>query len=141
VIPFSFYEVANNAYFNSLTVIDANGELLGLYRKSHIPDGPGYQEKFYFSPGDTGFKVFRTEYGVIGVGICWDQVIAKVYLFHVTGELIRGHMFCCVVVPRGSSMHGFNGCRDDLLPYCHRFGAKEPCIRLVRTLGTNHGGS
>lgn len=75
MIPFSFYEVANNAYFNSLTVIDADGDCLGLYRKSHIPDGPGYQEKFYFSPGDTGFKVFRTQYGVIGVGICWDQVI------------------------------------------------------------------
>lgn len=73
VLPISFYEVANNVYFNSLTVINADGELLGLYRKSHIPDGPGYQEKFYFSPGDTGFKVFRTTFGVIGVAICWDQ--------------------------------------------------------------------
>lgn len=73
VLPISFYEVTNNVYFNSLTVINTDGELLGLYRKSHIPDGPGYQEKFYFSPGDTGFKVFRTTFGVIGVAICWDQ--------------------------------------------------------------------
>lgn len=73
VLPISFYEVANTTYFNSLTVIDADGEFLGLYRKSHIPDGPGYQEKFYFSPGDTGFKAFRTSFGTIGVGICWDQ--------------------------------------------------------------------
>ena len=62
-----------NSYFNSLAVIDADGEVLGLYRKSHIPDGPGYQEKFYFSPGDTGFRVWETRFGRIGVGICWDQ--------------------------------------------------------------------
>ncbi|GJP56062.1 hypothetical protein CLOM_g15126 [Closterium sp. NIES-68] len=61
------------AHFNSLVVIDADGKDLGLYRKSHIPDGPGYQEKFYFSPGDTGFKVFKTRYASIGCGICWDQ--------------------------------------------------------------------
>lgn len=73
VLPVSFYERANNARFNSLAVIDADGSELGLYRKSHIPDGPGYQEKFYFSPGDTGFRVWDTAYGRIGVGICWDQ--------------------------------------------------------------------
>lgn len=55
-------------------IIDADGEVLGIYRKSHIPDGPGYSEKFYFSPGDTGFKVFDTAFGRIGVAICWDQV-------------------------------------------------------------------
>ena len=87
VLPISFYEVANNVYFNSLTVINADGELLGLYRKSHIPDGPGYQEKFYFSPGDTGFKVFRTTFGVIGVAICWDQVRST---FHYS-------VWCCFV--------------------------------------------
>src|SRR5690606_40732305 len=58
---------------NSIVVIDADGEILGLYRKSHIPDGPGYEEKFYFNPGDTGFKVWDTKYAKIGVGICWDQ--------------------------------------------------------------------
>jgi N-carbamoylputrescine amidase len=73
VLPVSFFERANNAYYNSLMVIDADGRQLGLYRKSHIPDGPGYQEKFYFRPGDTGFAVWPTRHGRIGIGICWDQ--------------------------------------------------------------------
>ena len=73
VLPFSFFENANNAYYNSLAMFDADGELLGVYRKSHIPEGPGYHEKFYFSPGDSGFRVWPTRYGVLGVGICWDQ--------------------------------------------------------------------
>lgn len=73
VLPISFYEKKNNARYNSLAVIDADGEVLGRYRKSHIPDGPGYEEKFYFNPGDTGFKVWNTRYAKIGVGICWDQ--------------------------------------------------------------------
>lgn len=73
VLPVSFFERAHNAYYNSLVVLDADGRTLGLYRKSHIPDGPGYQEKFYFNPGDTGFKVFPTRYGTLGVAICWDQ--------------------------------------------------------------------
>ncbi len=73
VLPISFYEKKNNARYNSLAVIDASGEVLGVYRKSHIPDGPGYEEKYYFNPGDTGFKVWNTKYGKIGVGVCWDQ--------------------------------------------------------------------
>jgi N-carbamoylputrescine amidase len=73
VLPFSFFESANNAYFNSLAMIDADGGLLGVYRKSHIPEGPGYHEKYYFSPGDTGFRVWCTRFGTLGVGICWDQ--------------------------------------------------------------------
>jgi len=73
VLPISFYEKKNNARYNSLAVIDADGEVLGHYRKSHIPDGPGYEEKYYFNPGDTGFKVWKTKYARIGVGICWDQ--------------------------------------------------------------------
>ncbi|XP_020106716.1 N-carbamoylputrescine amidase [Ananas comosus] len=73
VIPVSFFEEANNAHYNSVAIIDADGTDLGLYRKSHIPDGPGYQEKFYFNPGDTGFKVFATKFAKIGVAICWDQ--------------------------------------------------------------------
>ncbi|MBE7899941.1 N-carbamoylputrescine amidase [Paenibacillus polymyxa] len=73
VLPISFYEKKNYARYNSLAVIDADGEMLGKYRKSHIPDGPGYEEKFYFNPGDTGFKVWNTRYAKIGVGVCWDQ--------------------------------------------------------------------
>lgn len=73
VIPFSYFEKANNAFFNTLAVIDADGRVLGNYRKTHIPHAPGYQEKFYFSPGDTGFRVWDTAVGRIGCGICWDQ--------------------------------------------------------------------
>lgn len=73
VLPISFFERRNVAFFNSLAMIDASGEVLGVYRKSHIPNGPGYQEKHYFSPGDTGFRVWDTRYGRIGAGICWDQ--------------------------------------------------------------------
>ena len=73
VIPISFFEKYGQNYFNSLVLIDSNGKLNEIYRKSHIPDGPGYNEKFYFTPGNTGFKVFNTEYGKIGCGICWDQ--------------------------------------------------------------------
>ena len=73
VLPISVFERANNAYYNSLAMVDADGEVLGVYRKSHIPEGCGYHEKFYFSPGDTGFRVWKTRFGAIGVGICWDQ--------------------------------------------------------------------
>lgn len=72
-LPVSFFEKSNKAYFNSVAIINADGQILGNYRKSHIPDGPGYQEKFYFNPGDTGFKVWDTSFAKIGVGICWDQ--------------------------------------------------------------------
>lgn len=73
VLPISFYEKKNYARYNSAAIIDADGQILGVYRKSHIPDGPGYEEKFYFNPGDTGFRVWNTRYGRIGLGICWDQ--------------------------------------------------------------------
>ena len=73
VIPVSYFEKAGNTFFNSLVMIDADGRVLENYRKSHIPDGPGYSEKYYFSPGDTGFKVWQTRFGKFGVGICWDQ--------------------------------------------------------------------
>jgi N-carbamoylputrescine amidase len=73
VLPVSFYEQAGPELYNSVAVIDADGALLGVYRKSHIPDGPGYQEKFFFKPGNTGFRAFVTKHGTIGVAICWDQ--------------------------------------------------------------------
>jgi len=73
VLPLSIFERAGQEYYNSLVMVDADGSLMGLYRKSHIPDGPGYEEKFYFRPGDTGFKVWDTKVGRVGVGVCWDQ--------------------------------------------------------------------
>ena len=73
VLPISFFEKDNNAYFNSIAVINSDGNILGKYRKSHIPDGAGYLEKYYFNPGNTGFKVWDTNFGKIGIGICWDQ--------------------------------------------------------------------
>jgi len=73
VLPVSFFERAGNAYFNSIAIVDADGSVQGIYRKAHIPNGAGYQEKTYFSPGDTGFRVWNTRYGRLGVGICWDQ--------------------------------------------------------------------
>ena len=73
VLPVSFFERSGNAYFNSLAIIDADGTELGIYRKSHIPQAPGYEEKYYFSPGDTGFRAWETGFGTIGAGVCWDQ--------------------------------------------------------------------
>ncbi len=73
VLPLSVYERAGQATFNTVAIVDADGSVLGTYRKSHIPDGPGYTEKYYFNPGDTGFRVWSTAHGTIGVGICWDQ--------------------------------------------------------------------
>jgi N-carbamoylputrescine amidase len=78
VIPVSVFERAGQAYFNSVAVIDFDGSLLGTYRKSHIPDGPGYEEKYYFNPGDTGFSIWKTRFGNIGIGICWDQWFPEV---------------------------------------------------------------
>ena len=73
VLPVSFFEAAGPAFFNSVAMVDADGRVRGVYRKSHIPQNPGYEEKYYFSPGDTGFRVWDTAFGRIGVGICWDQ--------------------------------------------------------------------
>ena len=73
VVPVSLFERRNQAYYNTVAMVDDSGSLLGIYRKSHIPDGLGYSEKFYFNPGDTGFRVWQTRFGAIGVGICWDQ--------------------------------------------------------------------
>jgi len=77
VLMVSYFERDNERYFNALVVVDADGTILENYRKTHIPDGPGYEEKFYFEPGDTGFKVYDSRYGKIGAGICWDQWFAE----------------------------------------------------------------
>jgi N-carbamoylputrescine amidase len=73
VLPVSVFERSGQAFYNSVAIVDAGGTLLGTYRKAHIPESPGYHEKFYFSPGDTGFKVWKTKFATLGVGICWDQ--------------------------------------------------------------------
>ncbi|HAK05321.1 MAG TPA: N-carbamoylputrescine amidase [Firmicutes bacterium] len=78
VLPLSYFERSENVFYNSLVVIDADGSILGNYRKTHIPTGTNYEEKFYFTPGDTGIKVFKTHYGKIGIGICWDQWFPEV---------------------------------------------------------------
>ncbi len=73
VLPISFFEKDNQEYYNSVAMVDADGSVMGRYRKTHIPQGPGYEEKYYFTPGDTGFKVWKTQFATIGLGICWDQ--------------------------------------------------------------------
>ena len=89
VLPISFFEKDNNTFYNSLSVIDADGSISAPYRKSHIPDGPGYEEKYYFHPGNTGFKVFETQYAKIGVGICWDQWFPEAArIMALNGELL-----------------------------------------------------
>ncbi len=100
VIPISFFEKDGPRYYNSVAMADADGAILGVYRKSHIPDGPGYQEKYYFRPGDTGFKAWKTQAGTIGVGICWDQWY-----------------------PEAGARHGARRRRDPVLPHGHRLGA------------------
>lgn len=98
VLPLSFFERANNAYYNSLVMIDADGSVLDVYRKTHIPNGPAYQEKQFFIPGDTGFKVWQTRYAKVGVSICMGPV-----------------------VPGNRAQPGFAGCRADFLPHGNRF--------------------
>lgn len=78
VLPLSIFEKAGPEYYNSVVVVDADGDILGTYRKTHIPDGPGYAEKFYFKPGNAGFKVWNTAFAKIGIGICWDQWFPEV---------------------------------------------------------------
>ena len=98
MLPISFFERAGPAFFNSIAIIDADGRNLGLYRKSHIPNGPGYQEKNYFSPGDTGFKVWNTRFGRIGVGICWDQWFPETARAHGAARAPS----CCSSRPRSA---------------------------------------
>jgi N-carbamoylputrescine amidase len=101
VLPVSFFEKANNAHYNSLAMIDADGRILGVYRKSHIPDGPGYQEKYYFNPGDTGFRVFQTRFGIIGAGICWDQWFPEA----ARAMVLQGAEILCYPTAIGSEPH------------------------------------
>lgn len=114
VLPISFFEKDNQAYYNSIAIIDADGEVLGVYRKSHIPDGPGYEEKFYFNPGDTGFKVWNTKYCKLGVAICWDQWFPEAarIMTLMGAEVISGR--CALRLTRSVShrhRHGASGQR------------------------------
>jgi N-carbamoylputrescine amidase len=102
VLPVSFFEKAGQAYYNSLQMIDADGKALGVYRKTHIPDGPGYEEKFFFNPGDTGFKTWQTKYGHIGVGICWDQWFPET----ARGMALQGADLLLYPTAIGSEPHG-----------------------------------
>jgi N-carbamoylputrescine amidase len=101
VLPVSFFEQAENICFNSLAMIDADGTVLGIYRKSHIPDGPGYSEKYYFAPGDTGFKVWDTQAGRIGAAICWDQWFPEAARILA----LRGAEVICYPTAIGSEPH------------------------------------
>lgn len=98
VLPVSFYEKDGNCLYNSVAVIDADGSLMGVYRKTHIPDDHYYQEKFYFSPGNTGFRVWQTRYATIGVGICWDQWFPET----ARSLAINGAEICCFPTAIGS---------------------------------------
>ncbi|MCF6775279.1 N-carbamoylputrescine amidase [Thiotrichales bacterium 19X7-9] len=101
VLPISFFEKQANNFYNSLAMIDATGDILGIYRKSHIPDGIGYQEKFYFSPGQSGFKVFDSAYGRIGCGICWDQWFPEA----ARAMVLAGAEILCYPTAIGSEPH------------------------------------
>jgi len=111
VVPTSFFERDGPNYYNSVAVIDADGKILGVYRKSHIPDGPGYQEKFYFRPGDTGYRVWDTKYARIGVGICWDQWFPEC----ARGMAVQGAEILFYPTAIGSEPH--NASLDTQLPW------------------------
>lgn len=116
VVPWSFFEKSGPHYFNSLAMIDADGSILGVYRKSHIPDGPGYQEKFYFRPGNTGFKVFSTKYGKLGAGICWDQWFPEAARIMT----LKGAQVLLYPTAIGSE------------PHAPQLSTKEPWIRVMK---------
>ena len=102
VIPVSFYEAGDHRQmFNSVAVIDADGSVRGIYRKTHIPDDHYYQEKFYFTPGDTGFRAFKTRYGTIGVGICWDQWFPET----ARGMALKGRNFFSIQLQSEASRY------------------------------------
>ena len=118
VLPVSVFERANNAFYNSVVIVDADGAVLGSYRKSHIPEGPGYHEKFYFSPGDTGFKVF-------------DTALREARRRDLLGPVVSG----------GGALHGADGRRHPAVSHGHRLGTAGREHRLERPLAAHHAGS
>ena len=139
VLPVSFYEKAGNVLYNSVAIIDADGTVLGIYRKTHIPDDHYYQEKFYFVPGNTGFKVFNTRFGCIGVGICWDQwfpetaramaVEGAEVLFYPTAIGSEPILDCDSMMHWRRCMQGHAGCNLVPVVAANRIGIEtvDPC--------------
>ena len=139
VLPVSFYEKAGTALYNSIAIIDADGSVLGIYRKTHIPDDHFYQEKFYFVPGNTGFKVFNTRFGCIGVGICWDQwfpetaramaVEGAEVLFYPTAIGSEPILDCDSMMHWRRCMQGHAGCNLVPVVAANRIGIEtvDPC--------------
>jgi N-carbamoylputrescine amidase len=128
VLPFSWFERANRAFYNSLAMVDADGAILGVYRKSHIPNGPGYQEKNYFNPGDTGFKVWDTRHGKIGAGVCWDQwFVPDCYRLGAPTRDKPGLQWALATYHAGSCRRQY-GSRDSLQSHRHR--ARNPGFDL-----------
>ena len=145
VIPVSFYEAGDNRQlFNTVAVIDADGSVLGIYRKTHIPDDHYYQEKFYFTPGDTGFRAFKTRYGTIGVGICWDQWFPETargmalagaeILFYPTAIGSEPILECDSMPHWRRCMTGHAACNLMPVVAANRVGTEtvEPCIENVK---------
>ncbi len=133
VIPVSFYERDGNALYNSAAVIDADGELLGVYRKTHIPDDHFYQEKFYFSPGDTGFRAFETRFGCVGVGICWDQ------WFPETARCLALQGADVILFPTAIGSEPILGC--DSAPHWRRVMQGHAAANIVPVAAANRVGT
>ena len=133
VIPVSFYERDVNRLFNSVAIIDADGTNLGIYRKTHIPDDHYYQEKFYFTPGDTGFKVFETAYAKIGVGICWDQWFPET----ARGMAVQGAEI--LFYPTAIGSEPILGC--DSMPHWRRCMQGHAACNLMPVVAANRIGT
>lgn len=133
VIPVSFYEKEVNNTYNSVAVLDADGKNLGIYRKTHIPDDHYYQEKFYFTPGDTGFKVFDTRFGTIGVGICWDQWFPET----ARGMALKGAEL--LFYPTAIGSEPILGC--DSMPHWRRCMMGHAACNLMPVIAANRIGT
>ena len=133
VLPISFYEKEVNNLYNSIACIDADGTILGIYRKTHIPDDHYYQEKFYFTPGDTGFRAFKTRYGTIGVGICWDQWFPET----ARGMALKGAEL--LFYPTAIGSEPILGC--DSMPHWRRCMMGHAACNLMPVIAANRIGT
>jgi N-carbamoylputrescine amidase len=133
VLPVSFFERSGNTFFNSLTMIDSDGQQLGVYRKSHIPDGPGYMEKFYFAPGDSGFRVWETRFGKVGAGICWDQWFPEA----ARAMALQGAEILCYPTAIGSEPHNPE---YDTCPHWTRVMQGHAAANVVPVMASNRIG-